>query len=86
MRSQVIKHDGKMSMRELNDLAADFEAVQEEQAGCLVGNQLKTIMSWCGRREKVFMYCADSSGDDNFSFNNPVFSPSKQYFGIFIFE
>jgi len=55
MRSQVIKHDGKMSMRELNDLAADFEAVQEEQAGCLVGNQLKTIMSWCGRREKVFM-------------------------------
>jgi len=44
-----------MSMRELNDLVADFEAVQEEQAACLAGNRLKTMMAWRGRREKVFM-------------------------------
>ena len=44
-----------MSMCELNELVADFEAVQEEQAACLAGNRLKTLMSWCGRREKVFM-------------------------------
>ena len=44
-----------MSMRDLNDLVADFEAVQEEQAACLAGNRLRTLMSWRGRREKVFM-------------------------------
>ena len=44
-----------MSMCEFNDLVTDFEAVQDEQAACLAENRLKTLMSWCGRREKVFM-------------------------------
>ncbi|MEA3546794.1 MAG: hypothetical protein U9R66_03950 [Thermodesulfobacteriota bacterium] len=42
-------------IQKLHHLVIDFEAVQKEQADCLSANRLKTLMSWCGRREKVFM-------------------------------
>ena len=55
MRTQGEEQDGKRLIWKLHNLVVDFEAVQKEQADCLAANRLKTLMSWCGRREKVFM-------------------------------